>query len=78
MGLIRKPRSGPKDRCIWIHASIATPLEKIAPELSHAKRLDAIVRNFLKRGLQEQVAILRSEVDNYVAPDSNHRRTVKR
>ena len=78
MALVSKPRSGPKDRCIWIHASIAAPLEKIAPELSHAKRLDAIVRHFLRKGLHEQVAILRSEADNYVAPDSNHRRTVKR
>ena len=77
MALIRKPHSGPKDRCVWIHKSVATPLEGIAPELSHAKRLDAILRNFLRKGLHEQIAILRSEADAYIAPDSNQRRTTK-
>ena len=77
MALIRKPHSGPKDRCVWIHQSVATPLEGIAPELSHAKRLDAILRNFLRKGLHEQIAILRSEADAYIAPDSNQRRTTK-
>ena len=73
MLLVSKPHSGPKDQCVWMHKAVAIPLEKIEPELSRTKRVDAILRNFLKIGLQEQIAILRSAADAYIVPDSKQR-----